>query len=278
MGKWRPVIFLGLALIIGLIVSILAYNWLQKKAQVGKEAPLVTSPVAVAVTDLPWGAVLTEDKIKMVPFLIANLPPGSFSDPNSLKGRVLISPVKAGEPIFESRLAPRDIKTGGVAAVISPHKRAMAVKVDKVIGVAGFIYPGHRVDVLVTMTAQGSFPTTKTVLENIQVLAVGSEMAEGGTKERPSQVDVITLEVTPEESEKLALAATEGKIQLALRNSMDTEDVLTKGTTASTLLASYYLVGGGETVRTEESKRITGEHRTYVVEVIKGSSVSELKF
>jgi pilus assembly protein CpaB len=273
MDKWRPIIFLGIAVIIGLVVSVLTYNWLQEKAQVKKEAPLVTKPVAVAVTDLTWGTVLTEDKIKMVPFLIANFPQDSFSDPNSLKGRVLISPVKANEPIFESRLAPRDIKTGGVAAVISPHKRAMAVKVDKVIGVSGFIYPGHRLDVLVTMTPQGSFPTTKTVLENIRVLAVGSEMTEGEKKEKPSPVDVITLEVTPEESEKLALAATEGKIQLALRNSMDTEDVLTRGTTVSTLLASY-----NPGMRKKEGKMVGEERRAFTVEVIKGSSIEHIKF
>ncbi len=100
----------------------------------------------------------------------------------------------------------------------------MGVKVDKVVGVSGFIHPGNRVDVLVTLSRSDrqNEPTTKIVLENILVLATGTELEKSGKQEKPAQVDVITLEVTPEEGEKLALAATEGKLQLALRNYSDT--------------------------------------------------------
>ena len=100
----------------------------------------------------------------------------------------------------------------------------MGVKVDKVVGVSGFIHPGNRVDVLVTLSRneRQNEPTTKIVLENILVLATGTELEKSGKQEKPAQVDVITLEVTPEEGEKLALAASEGKLQLALRNYTDT--------------------------------------------------------
>ena len=239
MGKYRPFIFLGLAIIIAFVTSVLIYNFLQRKAKV-KDVTLETQSIAVAKVDLNWGTVLTSEVIEMKPFLKKSLPAGHFTDSSSLTGRVLIFPVKTNEPIFESKLAPTSIKTGGVAAVVSPKKRAVAVKVDKVIGVAGFVNPGNRVDVLVTIaTGKTSEPITKIVLENILVLAAGPEIQTKGKEERPSPVDVITLEVTPEEAEKLALAATEGKLQLALRNFADTEDVLTKGTTIPALLASY---------------------------------------
>jgi pilus assembly protein CpaB len=178
--------------------------------------------------------------MKQVNFLKGSLPEGSFSDLSSLVGRVLIYPVKTREPILESRLAPRNVTTSGVAAVISLRKRAVAVKVDKVIGVSGFIHPGSRVDVLITMgTGRTSHPVTKIVLESLLVLAVGPERKEKkGLEERASSTDVITLEVTPEEAEKLALASVEGKIQLALRNFNDTENVSTPGVTIASLLGS----------------------------------------
>ena len=289
MGRYRPFIILGIAVIIAFVTSVLIYNYLQRKARV-KDVTLETQSIAIAKVDLNWGTVLTSEVIEMKPFLKKSLPAGHFSDPPSLTGRVLISPVKANEPIFESKLAPTTIKTGGVAAVVSPKKRAVAVKVDKVIGVAGFIYPGNRVDVLVTITTgKTPEPITKIVLENILVLAAGPEIQTKGKEERPSPVDVITLEVTPEEAEKLALAATEGKLQLALRNFIDTEDVLTKGTTIPALLSSYTTSKETRPVarRGVAAKRTTPAVSTapkekkppaFVVELIKGTKSSEVKF
>jgi len=221
-------------------------------------------------------------------------------------GRVLISPVKANEPILESRLAPTSIRTGGVAAVVSPKKRAAAVKVDKVIGVSGFVHPSNRVDVLVTMT-MGKTPTsiTKTVLENILVLAAGPEFEAKSKEEKQAAVDVVTLEVTPEEAEKLALAASEGKILLVLRNFSDTEEILTKGMTIPTLLASYSGSGYSAVTETKPAPAPAVARRTpapskapapiveksvpeksvknekpkpFVVELIKGTKTSEVKF
>jgi pilus assembly protein CpaB len=296
MGKYRPFIVLGIAVIVALIASVWVYNLLQKKGKV-KEVALETQTVSVASADLSWGTVLSKDMIKAVPFLKANLPEGCFSDPASLVGRVLISPVKANEPIFESRLAPISVKTGGVAAVITPKKRAIAIRVDKTIGVSGFIHPGHRVDVLVTLASgKTPVPITKTVLENILVLTAGPEMETKGkgNEQKPTNVDVITLEVTPEEAEKLALAANEGKLQLALRNFTDTGDVLTKGSTIPGLLASYSLYAPGEegksvTRKVAASKKpapgklpsaVTEKPKppTFIVELIKGGKSSEVKF
>jgi pilus assembly protein CpaB len=278
MEKWRPIVFLGLAVVVGLIVSVVTYNWLKQKSEVQKVVTSETRPIAVAVTDLPWGNVLAKEMIKMEPYLISSLPQGYFSDPNTLVGRVVISPVRAKEPILESRLASIDIKTGGVPAMITPNKRAMAVKVDKVIGVSGFIFPSNRVDVLVTMTPGGaSAPMTKTVLENINVLAAGTELQEK-EKGKPVPVDVITLEVTPEEAEKLAFAASEGRLLLALRNPLDTKEVLTKGITVSALLASYTPAMQAKVVSAKEGKGVVKEKKAFTVDVIKGSSMSTLKF
>jgi pilus assembly protein CpaB len=244
MAKLKSFIPVGVAIIIALITSLMIYSYLQKKSN-AREVVIEIQPVAVAAVDLSWGTTLTKDMIKKVDFLKRSLPEDSIADPASLAGRVLVYPVKANEPIFESRLAPTNVKTGGVGAVISQKKRAVAVKVDKVIGVSGFIQPGSRVDVLITLsTGKAHTPITKTILENLLVLASGSDTKDKkGFEERASTTDVITLEVTPEEAEKLAMATAEWKIQLALRNFNDTANVLTSGTTLPALLASYSLEG-----------------------------------
>ena len=288
----------GIAIFIALIATGLIINWLQTKAKL-REAPLQTKDLAVSKVDLKWGTVLTKEMIETKPFLEKSIPAGYFPDPSSLAGRVLISPINANEPILESKLAPTTMKTGGVAAVVGPKKRAVAVKVDKVIGVAGFIHPNNRVDVLVTLTtSKTSESITKTILENILVLAAGPEFEAKAKEEKQSPVDVVTLEVTSEEAEKLALAATEGKILLVLRNFTDTEDVITRGMTIPTLLASYSSGPVQEAkakvapVKAAASKRPTSATQKkietekqgpvkpppFVVELIKGSKSSEVKF
>ena len=226
-------------LIAGIIVALVAgagtFFWLQKRAAIQNRA-VATQPVVVAAADISWGKVLDATQVKTVSFLKASLPQGYFSRPSEVTGRTILYPVKAGEPLFESQLAPDSVKTGGVSALISPNKRAMAVSVDKVIGVSGFISPGSHVDVLVTVREPAA--ATKMVLENVLVLAVGTETEKTGKLEKASSMDVITLEVTPHEGEKLALAATEGKVMLALRNPADTGAVATRGATIPVLLSS----------------------------------------
>jgi len=298
MGKYKSVMLLGVAVIIALMTSLLIYGYIQKKGKV-KEVDVAIQPVVVAAVDLSWGTRITSEMLKKANFLKGSLTTGCFSDPALVVGRVLIYPVRVNEPVFESRLAPVEVKTGGVAAVISPKKRAIAVKVDKVIGVSGFIHPGNRVDILMTLATGRTFnPVTKTILENILVLAVGSETKERrGLEEKSSPTDVITLEVTPEEAEKLALAGTEGRLQLALRNFSDTENTATRGTTVSTLIGPYSPAPAKEMKpparREVEVKKLPSQElppppvekkvenpklSTHTVELIKGSKVSEVKF
>ena len=259
MEKYGPMLLLAAAVVIALVTSVMAYKWIKKETDV-KEAALQTQPVAVAATDLSWGTALNKEMIKTTPFLKGSLPEGAyFTDAASLEGKVLIMPVKANEPILRSSLAPEGITTGGVAAVVDPKKRAMAVKVDKVIGVSGFVHPGNRVDVLVSLQRPGkdNNPITKIVLQNIPVLASGTEMEQKGKNEKPVAVDVITLELTPDEAEKLALATSEGKIQLALRGYSSSEEVTTRGATISTLLSGQSTESGPAVKVTAAPKRPT---------------------
>ena len=285
MGKIKPVVLLGVAVIIAIIITLLIYNSIQKK--IGSKAPLLeTQPIAMATIDLNWGDVIMKEMVKMEPFLKSSLPAGAYTDMNSLIGRVVISSIKANEPFLESRLAAQNIKTGGVAAIIGSKKRAVTVKVDKVIGVAGFVHPGNRVDVLVTMAkGKDAEPFTKIVLENILVLAAGPERETAkGKGQEPATVDVITLEVTPDEAEKLSLSAIQGKMQLALRGLTDTEDVLTKGISIPALLASYSGSGPvdgtkGKTTRAASAgKPAQTEKKVFVVELIQGGKVITKKF
>ena len=280
--KLVPILIILIGISIAFAAALLAYKKFQDKPITTVEEKSVDIlPVAVAKMDLPWGTFIDKsmikNMIKMVPYLKESLPSGYFSDRLALEGRTLIYPVKINEPIFESKLAPTSATSGGIAAVLSLKKRAMSVKVNKVIGISGFIHPGNRVDVLVTTKQKrgesSSFSITKTVLENILVLAIGVEMGNDDKQKKSKGVDVITLEVTPEEGEKLALATNSGTIQLALRNFADTEDVLTPGSTVKTLLASY-----SESDQPEATSKPGIKQEMYTVTVIKGTNVNEVMF
>lgn len=265
-------------LIAGIILAILAgigtFAWLQNRtAAVVQAQTVVTEPVVVAASDLSWGSVLDTKQVKTISFLKNSLPQGYFSRPSEVAGRTLLYPVKAGAPLFESQLAPNSVKSGGMSALISQNKRAMAVKVDKVIGVSGFINPGSHVDVLVTIEGQ-----SKTILENVLVLTVGPQMETPGKQEKPNTVDVITMEVTSAEAEKLALAASEGRVMLALRNPIDTDPVVTKGAKLSGLFSSLSApVAKSAGVR--KAATVSSVSRpVFVVQGIRGGEVSEYKF
>lgn len=284
-----PVIMLLAALLIAGTASFLIYRTVQNKSNVAA-AKTETQAIVVSSFDMKWGTVITKEFIKTQPYLKTSLPAGYLADPSAAVGRVVIYPIKANEPITESRLAPANVKAGGLAAVVAPSKRAMGVKVDKVVGVSGFIHPGNKVDVLVSLSKSDnvSAPITKIVLENITVLAVGVEVEQASEKkEKAAPVDVITLEVTPEEGERLALAAVQGKLQLALRNYSDVEDVKTKGTTIPKLLGSYSAdsAQAAPAKKTKVVKRVASvkpaavaaPSRTYTVELIKGTKSSQEK-
>jgi pilus assembly protein CpaB len=164
---------------------------------------------------------------------------GAFSNPEEIVGRGLVMPVIQNEPILPMKLAGKDAGAG-LPVVIPEGKRAVSVRVNEVIGVAGYVLPGTKVDVLATAspTDKHEDTTTKLVLSNVQVLAAGTKVEQDGEQGKPMSVNVVTLLVTPEESERLTLGATEGKIQLALRNPLDKETPETPGIQPASLLGA----------------------------------------
>jgi pilus assembly protein CpaB len=185
--------------------------------------------VVVASTDLPLGAELKADDMRVVQFPQGQTPEGAFSSAEELVGRGVISALVKNEPIIPAKLAPKE-GGAGLPPIIPQGQRAVSVRVDDVIGVAGYVLPGTRVDVLTTVTPtnEQTDTTTKVILSNVQVLAAGTRIDQD-QENKPVQVTVVTLVVAPDQAERLALASTEGKIQLALRNPLDQGNPETPG-------------------------------------------------
>lgn len=279
MGQKRPLVFLGIAVVLALVTTVMVYQWLQgQRGQEVETAEVVAEEgikVAVAITDIAWGTPLAVQAVKMVKYPEDALPAGYFQEADTLEGRVVLANLKRNEPILESKLAPLDVQTGGVSAVMDPSKRAMAVKVNDIVGLPGFVQPGDRVDVMATFSnpygKEGADKITKVVLENTLVLAVGTTMERGKDEdgnEKPTPVKVITLEVTLEEAEKLAMAENGGKLRLALRSPLNPDVQKTRGATFKDLKASHQL----KPLRKKGAKPKTR------VEVISGSKRTTLKF
>jgi len=269
-------VFFALAIGLALVTTVMTYNWLQNQTPgpvVQKIIKKNETQIAVATKDLPWGTPLTKELVRLVDYPTGHMPAGKFLDTESLLGRVIVTPVKQHEPILETKLAPQDVLNGGVLGVMTPGKRAMAVRVNEVVGLPGFVKPGDRVDIMVTMkNNRGKGKTTKTVMENTLVLATGKQMERKGPGEKPTPVKVITFELTLKDAEKLALATSLGKLRLALRSPLNTEPEYTVGATPNSLLASYRAKGfrrGGKVKRGKPKEK---------VELIMGGKRKIIKF
>ena len=222
----RFVIVVGLSLIWALLVSVVFYR---AASRAGRKTPWqAEKPVVVAAEALPLGAVIKPESVKLRPMPEGLFPRGGFSRIEEVVDRPVISPIQPEEPVVEARLALRG-SGGGVAPLIPPGMRAISVRVNDVVGVAGFVLPGMRVDVLVTGRPPGHDDTvTTTVLQNIAVLSAGKTIQAEANSQTIS-TPVVTLLVTPEQAESLTLANTEGRIQLVLRNSTDRDHAETAG-------------------------------------------------
>jgi pilus assembly protein CpaB len=239
MKRVSPVLLLVLAIFFGGAAAYMASGWLKSKSLQTQTAVqrTETTPVVVAAKEIVAGSVLNKDLVKVVDWPRANLVAGAISEPGKLDGRVIRHPLIAGEVILEGKLAPMGT-LGGLAGIIQNDKRAVTVKVDEASGVAGFVMPGNRIDILLTMD-KNEFkddPITKSVLQNILVLGKGQDIEQPKTGEKPKIVPTVTLEVTPEEGERLALAAKEGFITLALRGWTENVTEPTTGIRTSALV------------------------------------------
>jgi len=197
--------------------------------------------VVVAKAEIPLGAKITVEQLALAPMPNGSAPEGVFRKLDEVAGRVAVTPIGLREPITKLKLAPEGVGAG-LQAVIPEGYRALTVKVDDIVGVSGFVMPGSYVDVVavivpVAQSAAAQGPISKIVLQNIKVLASGANLDSPQDKRQPADVKAVTLLVTPEQAEKLVLAANESKLQLVMRNYSDQEDSLTRGANKATLLS-----------------------------------------
>jgi pilus assembly protein CpaB len=225
---------IGVALFLALAAVVVAAQW------IAGQSASNSNRVAVALLDISMGARITPELIHMVDWPASSVPPGAMTDPKALEGRITRANIQRGEPVTEGKLAPAGT-SGGLSAVVAEGKRAMTVRVNDVVGVAGFALPGNYVDILVnTQSDSGGDHSvreqaiSKIVLERILVLAIAQESNRDDTK--PKVVNAVTLELTPEQVEKLDLARSVGTLSLVLRNQIDPNSANTEGATKSSLL------------------------------------------
>ena len=234
MARMRVFMVFVLAVTAGGALAFGTYNYMQHLP--AKSMSIPTRPVVVAAADLDIGAELRREDIRIIDWPANAVPANAISDPKDVIGRGLILPVIENEPFLPMKLASKEAGAG-LPPVIPPGLRAVSVRVNEVIGVAGYVLPGTRVDVVATVSpsGQGSDMTSKVILTNVQVLAAGTKIDRETDKNKPIPVSVVTLLVNPEEAERLTLASTEGKIQLALRNPLDKTMPATPGVRPSAL-------------------------------------------
>lgn len=271
------------ALLLAGCASFLAYSYLKKHgAQTAQGATAICS-----VVDLPVGARIEPSQVKTASWPREVLPRGAFSDARALAGRVAVKPITAGDLITEPKLMPVNVSGGSVMTYIVPQgHRAVTVAVNEVAGVAGFITPNSRVDVLLTIPRPGATDDrdniSKIILQNVPVLANGQVTEQKGGK--PGVMPTVTLDVTPEDAEKLVVGTKRGTLQLLLRNVVDVASTETKGATVAKAL------GGAEAppkvvIRTVAAPRKSAPQVVAVaappkfsMEVIKGSSKTTREF
>src|SRR5215471_2852238 len=248
---------LALAILLGGGLAFATYNAINN--QPVKTVAAQTQGVVVAAAELPLGTELKKEDLTVVNFPVGAAPEGSFNKPADLIGRGVISTIVKNEPVLAAKLASKEAGAG-LPPIIPDGMRAVSVRVNEVIGVAGYVLPGTRVDVLCTEspTNQPQDATSKVILSNVQVLTAGTRMEQNEEKGKPQQVTVVTLLVYPEQSERLALASTEGKIQLALRNPLDQGAPETPGIKPAVLLGLALQKAPGKSAPAHSSKKAVG--------------------
>ncbi len=271
----RTLIAIALGGVVGLAASVYVYKQF-KQAAAAK--PVVVNHVVVAAAQLPLGTRLQPQHLRLVSWPAGDPMPGMFTRIEDCLNRALIASVVENEPLLEGKLAPRE-GGAGLSVTIPEGMRAVSVQVNDVIGVAGFVTPGTMVDVLVTGSAGGQGggnKVTRTILEDIKVLAAGQKL-EQAKDGKPQTVPVITLLVTPEEANKLTMASTEGRIQLALRNTLDRE----KAAPPPVYQASLFTGAPPAPVRQARVRNLPPPpppEEPYAVEVIRGNKREVARF
>ena len=231
----RTLIVLTLSIVVASAATFIVYGAVQRIPV--REVEVKSYHVAVAVKALPIGTMLSPSDIKLVPWPASSPVAGGYSAIEEVANRGLIASVGENEPLTASKLAPREAGAG-LPPTITTGMRAISVKVNEVIGVAGFVVPGTRVDVVVTISDKEQ-SQSRVVVTNVQVLTAGTKFDQEQAKDgKPVPTSVVTLLVTPEDAERIALASNQGSIMLTLRNPLDTVPTLTNGTRMASLMGA----------------------------------------
>ena len=275
MNRSRLLLIGIVALALGAFVSFTVYRNLQSRTG-SDTAPGVD--VVIAAGDIQVGAKIEDKDVKVVRFPSGDLPPSCFHLKSSVVGRGVVLPIAKGEFVLPLKLAGENAGYG-LPSLIPPGMRAVSVRVNEVVSVAGFVLPGTRVDVLLTGNPSGaSEQQTTTVLENVAVIATGQRLERNAAGD-PQSTPVITLLVSPDDAQKLTLASTQGRIQLALRNPLDTKQQDLASMRTNSL---YKNVSAPMPVARERHKRKTVQlppaPDLYTVQVIRGNKTDLQKF
>jgi pilus assembly protein CpaB len=277
MRSRRLLIVLTLALMSGLAAGWLALRYLRESGPdiTGRNSQVAAVPVIVAARDLPIGHVLQAADIKVQDWPGAALPDGYASSPEEVLGRGVIQAVALNEPLLSSKIAVKEAG-GGLPIVIPEGLRAVSVRVDEVIQVAGFVTPGTRVDVMVTLDQQDyqGDPITKIVLQDVPVLTAAQNVSRTENGE-PITATVVTLLVSPPEAEKLVLAATKGRIQLALRNTLDLDSLETEGARLRSLIPQAAAAAAPRPRAPARSQPQPAASRARTIEIYRGPELEE---
>ena len=279
MPRKRIFTVLLVAMTVGAMFAVGTYRYVKASPGTGA-APVDVAHVVVAKANMDIGTALRTEDLRVIDWPAKSVPEGAFQKADELVGRGLIQPVVAYEPILPGKLSSPEAGAG-LPPVIPEGMRALSVRVNDVIGVAGYVLPGTRVDVLVTVSPddQHDNMTSKLILPNVQVLTAGTKIERDVEKDKPVSVSVVTLLVDPEQAERLTLASTEGKIQLALRNPLDKTAPVTRGVKPAILLAGVAgmaaparpaLPGRTGTARKAEAPKAATSPAYPVVEIIRG--------
>ncbi|MGB6409786.1 MAG: Flp pilus assembly protein CpaB [Candidatus Deferrimicrobiaceae bacterium] len=282
MNRTRIIIVVVVAVLLALFASIGTYRFLSKKGRMAEDARLQTVGVIVADVDIPFGSTILPGQVVLSAWPKDRYPKDVLSDVKAAVGRVVRREFARGEPIVESKLLTTSKNVGMLSLRIPLGMRAFTVRVNEAVGVGGFLMPDARVDVLLTTTSSDQRATqmSKIILEDIRVLAVGQTIDQKDSK--PISVGTVTLAVTPEDAEKLALASNDGKIHLVLRNFADSEKVKTSGISKDRLLSGQHGIPGPVKKQPSRVKKVAPASpvrvKRFTVEVIKGNSRSEETF
>src|SRR5690242_15792935 len=281
------------AFVVASVASLLLYRLLLNRPQPAKAAAAMAQ-VVLATRNIEAGAVLKEEDVHLADWPGA-APTGAAAKTQDIVGRGVITPIFAKEPVIESRLAPKGAG-GGLAAMIPPGMRAVPVRVNEVVGVAGFVVPGMRIDVLISGSKpngdSGLGTITRTLLQNLEVLSAGTDYKKD-PEGKPVQVQVVNLLVTPEQAELLSLASAQTQIQLVLRNPLDHDVTKTPGTALALLFNGGKLKAEADAAPRPRAPRSAAPRQSapqpmaapapkkeepFVMEIISGTKKAEQKF